>query len=83
MKVSEIVTNAEPHPVIKARNLSSIAWHSGYLVVKFKGRSTLYIFGPNIPEAEQDKILANPFPDRLFTTNIKNKYRCHKVEHAA
>lgn len=79
MKVSEIVINAEPHPVPKAKNLYRVGWHLGYMVVQFKGRKDLYIFGPDIPEAEQDKILKNPFPDRIFTTNIKNKYKCHKV----
>lgn len=67
------------HVVTRGRNLHRIAWTGGYMLVQFKGRTDRYIFGPDIPETELDKILKNPFPDRLFTTNIKNKFRCHKV----
>ena len=79
MKVSEILANVSPQPLSKARNLSWVGWWNGYLVVCFRGRGTNYIFGPAIPEAEFDKIVKNPFPDRIFTTNIKNKYQCFKV----
>lgn len=79
MKVSEILTNAPQFPVPKARNLGTVGWWNGYMTVKFRGRDTWYIFGPAIPESELLKIVKNPFPDRLFTTNIKNKYKCHKV----
>jgi hypothetical protein len=68
----------ELHDVKKGRNLKRIGWTAGYMLVQF-ARPQQYIFGPNIPEPELAKILANPFPDRLFTTNIKNKFRCHKV----
>ena len=79
MKASEILANAPQFPVAKARNLGTVGWWAGYFTVKFKGRPTWYIFGPNVPEAELLKIVKNPFPDRIFTTNIKNKYQCHKV----
>ena len=79
MKVSDLISRTVPQFVTKAHNLDQIGWCDGYLLVRFRGRSTLYVFGPNIPECEYDKIMANPFPDRIFTTNIKNKYRCHKV----
>jgi hypothetical protein len=79
MKVSDLISRTVPKPVPRARNLDVVGWCDGYLLVRFKGRRTLYVFGPAIPEAELQKILANPFPDRIFTTNIKNKYRCHKA----
>ena len=79
MKVSELLAKATPQPVTRAKNLGTIAWVDGYLLVKFRGRSTLYIFGPKIPECEFDKIMANPFPDKLFSTNIRAKYRSFKV----
>jgi hypothetical protein len=69
----------EMRQVKRARNLDAIAWHDGYMLVRFKGRPDRYVFGPSIPRAEFDKVLANPYPDRLFTTNIKNKFQCHKV----
>ena len=65
--------------VPKAKNLNCIGWSNGYVLVQFKGRPDRYIFGPAIPDSEVDKVLKNPFPDRLFTTNIKNKFQCHKV----
>ena len=83
MKVSELLSKATPQPVTRAKNLGTIAWVDGYLVVRFRGRPDQYVFGPNIAEAERDKILKNPFPDRIFTTNIKNKFQCYKVPRAA
>jgi hypothetical protein len=66
-------------PVPKAKNLDRVGWSNGYVLVQFKGRPDRYIFGPAIPESEVSKVLKNPFPDRLFTTNIKNKFQCHKM----
>ena len=43
--------------VPKAKNLDQIGWSGGYMLVQFKGRPTRYVFGPNIPETEFDKIL--------------------------
>lgn len=79
MKVSDLISRTVPQFVTKAHNLDRIGWCDGYLLVRFRGRSTLYIFGPNIPECEYDKIMANPFPDKLFSTNIRAKYRSFKV----
>jgi len=67
------------HTVTRGKNLHRIAWTDGYMLVQFRGRDDRYVFGPSIPASELDKILRNPYPDRLFTTNIKNKFRCHKV----
>ncbi len=72
--------NFDLKPIPKAKNLDQIGWSGGYMLVQFKGRPMRYVFGPNIPETEFDKILANPYPDRLFTTNIRNKFKCHKIE---
>lgn len=62
----------------KGKNLKRIAWTAGYMLVQFN-RPQQYIFGPEIPESEFTKILANPFPDSLFQKIIKSKYRCCKV----
>jgi hypothetical protein len=84
MKVSEIIANANPHPVSRGRNLYKIGWASGYLVVSFRGRDTIYIYGKDgggIAEAERDKILANPYPDKLFVNHRdKQGWKCLKVE---
>ncbi len=66
-------------PVPKAKNLHLIGWTDGYVMVQFRGRPDRWIYGPAIPQTEVEKVIKNPFPDRLFTTNIKNKFRCHKV----
>jgi hypothetical protein len=84
MKVSDLISRTVLRPVRKAKNLDTLGWCDGYLLVRFKGRDTLYIYGPNIAEAERDKILANPYPDALFTRlREKHKWQCHKVEAAA
>lgn len=79
MKVSEILAGASMRPVPRGRNIGSIGWVAGYMPVTFKGRPTIWIYGPDIPAEEMDKILRVPYPDKLFTTNIKNKFKCHKV----
>ena len=65
--------------VPKAKNLDRIGWSNGYVLVQFKGRPDRYVFGPSIPQTEVEKVIKNPFPDRLFTTNIKNKFQCKKL----
>jgi hypothetical protein len=79
MKISELISIPRK-PVTKSRNLDSIAWHQGYMVVKFFSGPALYLYGPEIPEAELHKIMRVPYPDALFQSNIKNRYKCHKVE---
>jgi hypothetical protein len=82
MKVSEILANANPQPVSRGRNLYKIGWHDGYLVVTFQGRDAIYIYGKDgggIAEAERDKILANPYPDALFS-RLKKHWQVFKVE---
>jgi hypothetical protein len=62
------------------KNLEAAGWCDGVLRVRFRGRDTMYdYFG--VPEEEFQKILRVPFPDRQFTSRIKNGgYRCTKVE---
>lgn len=79
MKVSEVLANADMRPVAKGRNLRSIGWWEGYMPSRFSGKPTIWIYGPGIPEVERDKIHRVPYPDKLFTLNIKNKYRAYKV----
>jgi hypothetical protein len=81
MKVSEIIANANPQTVGRGRNLYKIGWASGYLVVTFRGRNTIYVYGPNIPEAERDTLLRVPYPDHLFCNHRdKQGWQSFKVE---
>jgi hypothetical protein len=79
MKVPELLAKVEMRPVSKARNLREIGWADGYMVVRFWTGPSLWIYGPAIPEVKRDQILANPYPDSLFTKAIKNKFQCHHV----
>lgn len=80
MKVSDLISRTVPKPVAKGKNLEQLGWCDGYLLVRFRERPTLYIYGKDggIPESEADKILANPFPDALFS-KLKKHWKCHKV----
>lgn len=81
MKVHELLAKAALQLVPKGRNLELVGWAEGYLVVKFHGRNTLYVYGSNIAECERDKIIGNPYPDALFTKlRDKHAWHCHKVE---
>ncbi len=82
MKVSDLISRTVPQFVTKAHNLDQIGWCDGYLLVRFRGRSTLYVFGPDIAEVERDKILANPYPDALFS-KLKKHWQCYKIPRAA
>ena len=66
--------------VPKAKNLDLIGWTGGYVLVQFKGRPARYVFGPDIAESQFERILRNPYPDRLFQLIIKNQFKCHKIE---
>lgn len=80
MKISDILA-VPMQPVTRARNLDSIAWKDGYLLVRYQGRPTLYVFGPDISEAQKDSILKNPYPDRLFNVwRVKFCWKSHKIE---
>ena len=81
MKVSELLAKTEMQAVPKGKNLFKIGWADGYLIVRFKGRSKLYIYGARIAEEERDKLLRVPYPDKLFTQlRDKHCWQCMKVE---
>ena len=65
-------------PVPKARNLDQIAQNGGYLLVQYKGKSTRYVFGPNIEEGTVEKLLRVPYPDSLLC-KLKKHWKCHKI----
>lgn len=61
----------------KGHNLIGVGWEDGVLRCAFAGKDgkRFYRYG-NVPEAEFVKLRNSPFPDRIFTTNIKAKYTC-------
>lgn len=80
MTTTELLSNTEMHLVPKGRNLHAIGWHNGYMVVIFKTSRDRWVYGPQIPEVEKDKLLRVPYPDKLFTGNIKAKFNAYKVK---
>lgn len=56
----------------KGKNLIAAGWDDGVLRVTFKGNRSYRYRG--VPLIEWEKLVRSPFPDRLFTTNIKGKY---------
>jgi hypothetical protein len=68
MKVSEIFTNANLQTVSKGR-MARLGWYAGYLVVEYP--TATYVYGPNIAEAERDKLLRVPYPDNTLNQNKK------------
>ena len=83
MKVSELLVKAPMVRVPKAHNLAEVSWVDGYMLVRFQFRGQLYCFGPDIPKEEYDKIMRVPFPDKIFVSAIKNKYKVYKVPSAS
>jgi hypothetical protein len=80
MKASDLISRTVPKPVTKGRNLDQVGWCDGYLLVRFKGRGTLYIYGPAIDEDTVERLLKVPYPDKLFTQwRDKGGWQCHKV----
>lgn len=59
---------------LKGRNVIAAGWRDGVLRVAFAGKdgARFYCYS-GVPEAEFMKLRNSPFPDRLFTTNIKGK----------
>jgi hypothetical protein len=71
----------EPKPewkmmATRGHNLIAVGYSDGNMRCAFAGKegAKFYVYD-GVPEAEYQKILKNPFPDRLFTTNIKGKYQ--------
>jgi KTSC domain len=59
------------------KNLEAAGWCDGVLRVRFR-EGRLYDYA-GVPEEEFKKLLRVPFPDRLFSTNIKAKFHCERV----
>jgi len=68
MKVSELLAKATPQPVTRGR-MKRLGWHAGYLVVEYP--TATYIYGPQVAEAERDKLLRVPYPDNTLNQNKK------------
>jgi hypothetical protein len=86
MKVSDLISRTVLHPVPKGR-MRRVGWHGGYLVVEYPPHGlarSLYIFGPDVVEAEKDKLLKVPYPDSLLQKlKAKHGWKSHKVKVAA
>ncbi len=83
MKVSELLASVVLQPVPKGR-MSRLGWHGGYLVVEYpptkKAPSVKYIVGPDVAEAEREKLLRVPYPDSLLQIlKDKHRWKTHKV----
>lgn len=60
----------------KGANLIGVGWENGTLRCAFASKTGLrYYRYFDVPEAEFEKLRKSPYPDRLFTTNIKNKFK--------
>lgn len=64
----------------RGRNLARIGWHDGFLTVQFRGRHSVYEYGPGVPRERAEQLMRVPYPDKLFTQVIKDKFPCRKVE---
>lgn len=69
---------------VKGTNLIATAWKEGLLLCVFyrAGGNVEYVFGDEdnpVPQEVKDKLVRSPFPDRLFTQIVKDKYPCRKV----
>ena len=83
MKISELLSSVFFQPVPKGR-MSRLGWHDGYLVVEYpptkKAPSAKYIVGPDVAEAERDKLLKVPYPDSLLQKlKAKHGWKSFKV----
>jgi len=77
MKASEIIANAGMQVVPKGR-MARLGWYAGYLVVEYP--SGTYIYGPQVAEAERDKLLRVPYPDNtLNQLKKKHNWQSYKV----
>lgn len=59
---------------IKGRNVIAAGWQNGVLRLAFAGKGGAKFWRyKGVPEAEFEKLKRVPYPDRIFTINIKNK----------
>ena len=51
------------------------------MTVQFRGRPTVYIFGPGVDRQDCEKLFRVPYPDRLFQQlKAKHNWPSRKVE---
>jgi hypothetical protein len=59
----------------RGTNLIAVGWRDGVLRCAFASKAGARFYEyPGVPEAEFIKLRNSPYPDRLFTTNIKGKF---------
>lgn len=64
----------------RGTNLIAVGWANGTLRCAFaSGQGARFYLYSNVPEAEFVKLRNSPYPDRLFTTNIKGKFPVEKA----
>lgn len=86
MTTSEIIQRSGLTAIAKGR-MSRVGWYAGYLVIEYPASktapATTYIYGPNVAEAERDKLRKVPYPDSLLAQlKKKHQWYSHKVKHA-
>lgn len=60
----------------RGTNLIAVGWDGGVLRCAFASKTGARFYEyPGVPEAEFIKLKTSPYPDRLFTTNIKGKFK--------
>ena len=62
----------------KGWNLLAVGWRDGVLTCEFPGGRQYRYAG--VPEEECAKLIRSPFPDKLFTSNIKGKYTAERID---
>jgi hypothetical protein len=67
--------------VPRGKNLYRVGWKAGLLTVQFRGRPTIYIYGPGVERKDAEKLLRVPYPDKLFQQlKAKHGWPCRKLE---
>lgn len=57
-------------------NLIAVGWEEGVLRCAFAGKDGAKFWQyAGVPEAECEKLKRSPFPDKLFSTNVRNKFK--------
>jgi len=56
----------------KGRNLLKVGWSKDILYAEFSSGDTYSYLG--VPQEEFFKLTRSPFPDKLFATNVRNKF---------
>lgn len=74
----------EPEPEFKMHatrgtNLIAVGWENGTLRCAFASKTGARFYKYfGVPEAEFEKLRKSPYPDRLFASNIKNKFKSER-----